>query len=80
MLNPVTWKVHAFPVFFGGTVVSEDGYVISVPSLQLIYFANADNKKMDKRWVNKNVHILITKLCVFFFLEEQHGKMFFLTR
>lgn len=46
-LNTVTFDVHALPVFFGGTEVSEDGFVISVPSVQLVYFGNADNKKID---------------------------------
>lgn len=47
MFNPVTWDAHAFPVFFGGTQVSEDGLIISVPSVQLVYFGNADTKKYD---------------------------------
>ncbi|XP_063921586.1 patched domain-containing protein 3 [Zophobas morio] len=47
MFNPVTWDAHAFPVFFGGTQVSEDGLIISVPSVQLVYFGNADSKKYD---------------------------------
>lgn len=49
MFNPVTWDAHAFPVFFGGSVVSPDGLIISVPSVQLVYFANADTKKYDAR-------------------------------
>ncbi|CAH1990145.1 unnamed protein product [Acanthoscelides obtectus] len=48
MFNPVTWDAHAFPVFFGGTQVSEDGLIISVPSVQLVYFANSDFKRNDK--------------------------------
>lgn len=52
MFNPVTWDAHAFPVFFGGSVVSPDGLIISVPSVQLVYFANADTKKYDERWVD----------------------------
>jgi hypothetical protein len=48
MFNPVTWDAHAFPVFFGGTQVSEDGLIISVPSVQLVYFGNADSKKLDE--------------------------------
>lgn len=47
MFNPVTWDAHAFPVFFGGTQVSEDGLIISVPSVQLVYFVNADSKKLE---------------------------------
>jgi hypothetical protein len=49
MINPVTWDAHTFPVYFGGTVVSEDGIIISVPSLQLVYFVNADTKYQDER-------------------------------
>lgn len=48
MFNPETWDAHAFPVFFGGTVV-RDGIIVSVPSTQLVYFANADNKKLDAK-------------------------------
>lgn len=49
MFNPVTWEAHAFPVFFGGTEVSEDGLIISVPSVQLGYFINVDTKKWDAK-------------------------------
>lgn len=49
MFNPVTWDAHTFPVFFGGSVVDEDGIILSVPSLQLAYFVNADTKTQDAR-------------------------------
>jgi patched domain-containing protein len=49
MFNPVTWDAHAFPVFFGGTKVSEDNIIISVPSLQLVYFVTADTKRQDAK-------------------------------
>ncbi|XP_055600354.1 patched domain-containing protein 3 [Uranotaenia lowii] len=49
MFNPVTWDAHVFPVFFGGTQVSEDNLIISVPSLQLVYFVTADSKRQDAR-------------------------------
>ncbi|KAJ8959876.1 hypothetical protein NQ318_011611 [Aromia moschata] len=49
MINPVTWDIHAFPVFFGGTERTEDGLITSVPSVQLVYFGNADSKKFDKQ-------------------------------
>lgn len=45
MFNPVTWDAHAFPVFFGGTVLSDDQTIISVPSLQLVYFVAVDTPK-----------------------------------
>ncbi|XP_071446511.1 patched domain-containing protein 3-like isoform X1 [Hetaerina americana] len=48
MFNPVTWDAHAFPVFFGGTVVSDEGTILSVPSLQLVYFVTADTKRQDE--------------------------------
>ncbi|XP_025835862.1 patched domain-containing protein 3 [Agrilus planipennis] len=49
MLNPFTWEIHAFPVFFGGTEVSEDNFIVSVPSVQLVYFGNADSTKRDRQ-------------------------------
>lgn len=49
MFNPVTWDAHAFPVFFGGTVLSADRNIISVPSIQMVYFATADTKRQDSR-------------------------------
>lgn len=49
MFNPVTWDAHAFPVFFGGTQLSDDNTIISVPAIQLIYFVTADTKKQDAK-------------------------------
>ncbi|XP_062562304.1 patched domain-containing protein 3 [Armigeres subalbatus] len=49
MFNPVTWDAHVFPIFFGGTQVSEDNIIISVPSLQMVYFVTADSKRQDAR-------------------------------
>lgn len=49
MFNPVTWDAHAFPVFFGGTQLSADRNIISVPSIQMVYFATAGTKKQDAR-------------------------------
>ncbi|KAB0795639.1 hypothetical protein PPYR_12478 [Photinus pyralis] len=49
MINPVTWDAHAFPVYFGGTEVSEDSTILSVPSVQLAYFTNVDTKKFDAK-------------------------------
>lgn len=49
MFNPITWEAHTFPVYFGGTTISEDGTIASVPSAQLVYFVTADNKKQDAR-------------------------------
>lgn len=41
---------HAFPVFFGGTRVSDDAsYIVSVPSLHLVYFVTADTKRQDAK-------------------------------
>lgn len=45
-INPA----HAFPVFFGGTKVSDDAsYIVSVPSLHLVYFVTADTKRQDAK-------------------------------
>nr|XP_022905229.1 patched domain-containing protein 3 [Onthophagus taurus] len=49
MLNPVTWDTHVFPLYFGGTQLNEDGFIRSVPSVQLVYFANVDTKKLDAK-------------------------------
>lgn len=49
MFNPVTWDAHAFPVFFGGSILSDDQTIVSVPAIQLVYFATADSKKQDAR-------------------------------
>ncbi|RZF35137.1 hypothetical protein LSTR_LSTR009443 [Laodelphax striatellus] len=49
MFNPITWDAHTFPVYFGGTVVSDDGLIVSVPSLQLVYFVTADTPTQDQR-------------------------------
>lgn len=50
MFNPATWDAHAFPVFFGGTQLSRDQTtIVSVPAIQLVYFATADTKKQDAR-------------------------------
>jgi hypothetical protein len=47
LLNLLT--AHAFPVFFGGTKVSDESTIISVPSLQMVYFVTADTKKQDEK-------------------------------
>lgn len=49
MFNPVTWDAHAFPVFFGGTEISEEGFIITVPSVQLVYFGNVDTKRLEAK-------------------------------
>lgn len=50
MFNPATWDAHAFPVFFGGTQLTPDqSTIVSVPSIQLVYFAAADTKKQDAK-------------------------------
>lgn len=46
----IFYAAHAFPVFFGGTKVSDDAsYIISVPSLHLVYFVTADTKRQDAK-------------------------------
>lgn len=49
MFNPVTWDAHAFPVFFGGTTLNEDGTIAVVPSIHLVYFVTSDTKRQDAR-------------------------------
>lgn len=51
MINPVTWDVHAFPAFFGGSVLGEDDVIERVPSVQLLYFVTDDTKMQDERFV-----------------------------
>lgn len=50
MFNPVTWDAHAFPVFFGGTKLSDENTIISVPAIQMVYFVTADTKKQDAKY------------------------------
>ena len=47
MFNPVSWDAHFFPIFFGGTQVTAEHTIKSVPSLQMVYFATAGTKKQD---------------------------------
>jgi hypothetical protein len=47
MFNPVTWDVHLFPVYFGGSVLNENLTIESVPSLQLGYFITVDDERQD---------------------------------
>lgn len=47
MFNPITWDAHLFPVYFGGTVLTGDMTIKSVPALQMAYFAAADTKRQD---------------------------------
>lgn len=47
MFNPVTWDAHLFPVFFGGSVVSDSLTIESAPSVQLAYFITVDSPRQD---------------------------------
>ncbi|XP_043494898.1 patched domain-containing protein 3 [Polistes fuscatus] len=47
MFNPVTWDAHLFPVFFGGSVITDDLTIETVPSVQLAYFITVDNSRQD---------------------------------
>lgn len=49
MFNPVSWDAHAFPVYFGGTKLTDNNIIISVPAIQLVYFATCDTKRQDAR-------------------------------
>lgn len=57
MINPVTWEAHAFPAFFGGTVVNADSTIARVPSVQLMYFISDDTKQQDER-LDETIEIL----------------------
>ncbi|XP_045785831.1 patched domain-containing protein 3 [Maniola jurtina] len=48
MFNPVTWEAHAFPVYFGGSVVVDD-VIVSVPAVQLVWFLRTDTKLQQDR-------------------------------
>ncbi|XP_031621390.1 patched domain-containing protein 3 isoform X2 [Contarinia nasturtii] len=45
MFNEKTFDYHILPVFFGGTTVSPEGTVVSVPALQLVYFVAVDTPR-----------------------------------
>lgn len=46
----VALTAHAFPVYFGGTKVTDDASsIVSVPSLHLVYFVTADTKRQDAK-------------------------------
>lgn len=54
MFNPVTFDIHVFPVFFGGTVVKDVGteqFVVSAPSMHLVYFIAVDTKRQIEKYV-----------------------------
>lgn len=51
MFNPISWDAHAFPVFFGGTKLSEYGTIVSVPAIQMVYFVTANTKRQDAMYV-----------------------------
>ncbi|XP_066586753.1 patched domain-containing protein 3 [Prorops nasuta] len=48
MFNPVTWDAHLFPVYFGGSKISDDFTIVTVPSVQLAYFITVDNPRQDQ--------------------------------
>jgi hypothetical protein len=67
MFNPVTWDTHIFPVYFGNTVIDEDGTIVSVPAVQFAYFAAADSKRQDARQVvNLNYYFIVQSLILLY--------------
>lgn len=83
MLNPVSWDAHAFPVYFGGTKVTDDASsIVSVPSLHLVYFVTADTKRQDAKWVSfTSIHNRWgLNFKSFFFSEVLLGKIISSTR
>lgn len=54
MFNPVTFDLHVFPVFFGGTIVKDVGaeqLVVGAPSMHLVYFIAVDTKRQIEKYV-----------------------------
>lgn len=49
MVNYKTFDTHVFPVFFGGSVVSADRTIISVPAMQMVYFVAVDTPRQLER-------------------------------
>lgn len=49
MLDPTTYALHIFPIYFGGTVVSDEQTIISVPSMNLVYFVAVDTERQLKK-------------------------------
>ncbi|XP_043461962.1 patched domain-containing protein 3 isoform X1 [Leptopilina heterotoma] len=61
MFNPVTWDAHLFPIYFGGSVITKDLTITSVPSLQLAYFLIAGSKRQDaigSTWEEKFLEVV----------------------
>lgn len=51
MVNYKTFDTHVFPVFFGGSVISADKTIVSVPALQMVYFVAVDTERQIERFV-----------------------------
>lgn len=59
--NPESWDPHVLPVFLGGTEVSDDNYVISAPSLQMVYFVAVDTKRQFQLYVFVWIYLLFMR-------------------
>lgn len=49
MIDPSTFGVHIFPIYFGGTVLSDEQTIVSVPSMNLVYFVAVDTKRQVEK-------------------------------
>lgn len=45
MFNGQTFDQHILPVFFGGTELTENNTVASVPAMQMVYFVAVDTPR-----------------------------------
>lgn len=45
MFNSQTFDQHILPVFFGGTELTENNTVASVPAMQMVYFVAVDTPR-----------------------------------
>ncbi|XP_055316514.1 patched domain-containing protein 3 isoform X2 [Sitodiplosis mosellana] len=45
MVNYKTFDTHVFPVFFGGTELTADRTIASVPAMQMVYFVAVDTPR-----------------------------------
>lgn len=51
MVNYKTFDTHVFPVFFGGSELSAERTIVSVPAMQMVYFVAVDTQRQIERFV-----------------------------
>lgn len=74
MIDPSTFGVHIFPIYFGGTVLSDEQTIVSVPSMNLVYFVAVDTKRQVEKWASFDLHFSINTLHIISILGEMNGK------